>query len=173
MTTRSIRDLNPWPLVGLAVFTALAVYVGLFNPGLRDLFTHPHAPDLGMLAQQPVVIQLHVFAALTALLIGTVLLLGVKGNTLHRTLGWIWVISMATVAVSSLFIRTINPGHFSWIHLLSGWTVIALPMAVFAARRHNIKAHRRSMTGLFVGGLLIAGLFTFAPGRLMWQVVFG
>lgn len=29
------------------------------------------------------------------------------------------------------------------------------------------------MTGLFVGGLLIAGLFTFAPGRLMWQVVFG
>jgi uncharacterized membrane protein len=29
------------------------------------------------------------------------------------------------------------------------------------------------MTGLFVGGLLIAGAFAFLPGRLMWQIVFG
>jgi uncharacterized membrane protein len=29
------------------------------------------------------------------------------------------------------------------------------------------------MTGLFVGGLLIAGVFAFLPGRLMWRVVFG
>lgn len=172
MPTRSIRDFV-WPLMGLAVFTALAAYIGLLNPALRELLSHPHLPNLGLLAEQPPVIQLHVAAALTALLIGTILLLGVKGNTLHRTLGWTWVIAMATVAISSFFIRTIDPGHFSLIHLLSGWTVIALPMAVFAARRHNVRMHRRAMTGLFVGGLLIAGLFTFAPGRLMWQVVFG
>ena len=173
MTTRSIRDLNPWPLIGGAVIAALAVYVGLLNPGLRALLSHPHAPNLALLAEQPFVIQLHILAALTALGIGTALLIGIKGNRRHRTLGWIWVSAMATVAISSFFIRTINPGHFSWIHLLSGWTVIALPMGVFAARKHNIRMHRRAMTGLFVGGLLVAGLFTFAPGRLMWQVVFG
>jgi uncharacterized membrane protein len=29
------------------------------------------------------------------------------------------------------------------------------------------------MTGNFLGGLIIAGAFTFAPGRLMWRVFFG
>ncbi|WGM45336.1 hypothetical protein KOAAANKH_00198 [Brevundimonas sp. NIBR10] len=163
--------LRPWPLAGIGLILVVAAWVALAQAGLLPLWSHPHAPDLALLAAQPVVIQLHVGAALSALLIGTVLLLGVKGNTLHRTLGWSWVIAMATVAISSFFIRT--SGTFSWIHLLSGWTVIALPMAVFAARRHDIKSHRRGMTGLFVGGLLIAGLFTFAPGRLMWKIVFG
>lgn len=172
MTARSIRD-YAWPIIGLAVFTALAAYIGLFNAELRALMSHPHVPNLSLLAEQPPVIQAHVAAALTALLIGTVLLLGGKGNRLHRTLGWIWVVAMATVAISSFFIREINPGGFSFIHLISGWTVIALPMAVFAARRHKVRMHRRAMTGLFVGGLLIAGLFTFTPGRLMWQIVFG
>jgi uncharacterized membrane protein len=29
------------------------------------------------------------------------------------------------------------------------------------------------MTGMFIGGLIVAGMFTFAPGRLMYQVFFG
>jgi uncharacterized membrane protein len=29
------------------------------------------------------------------------------------------------------------------------------------------------MVGIFVGGLVIAGLFTFYPGRIMYHVVFG
>jgi uncharacterized membrane protein len=29
------------------------------------------------------------------------------------------------------------------------------------------------MVGLFVGGLVIAGLFTFYPGRIMHTVLFG
>jgi len=28
------------------------------------------------------------------------------------------------------------------------------------------------MTGMFTGGMLIAGLFTFLPGRLMWDLFF-
>jgi uncharacterized membrane protein len=88
-------------------------------------------------------------------------------------LGWTWVVAMGATAVSSLFIRAINPGAFSLIHLLSGWTIVALPMAVYAARRHRVAAHRRAMTGMFVGGLILAGLFAFLPGRLMWAVFFG
>ena len=69
--------------------------------------------------------------------------------------------------------HSINPGGFSLIHLLSGWTIISLPMAIYAVRRGKVQAHRRAMTGMFVGGLLVAGALTFLPGRLMWAIFFG
>jgi len=134
---------------------------------------HLHTPDLSLVAAAAPVIQVHIAGAVTALLIGSVLLAGVKGSRLHKRLGWIWVAAMALTAASSLFIKVLHPGHFSLIHLLSGWTLIALPMGVFAIRRGNIAGHRRTMTAMFVGGLLIAGLFTFLPGRLMWRVFLG
>lgn len=133
------------------------------------------APDFSLLAAAPTAIQIHVAAALTALAVGIVLLAGIKGTRLHRALGWTWVLAMGTTAVSSFFIHEINPGGpagLSLIHLLSGWTMVGLPMAVYAARRHRVQTHRRAMTGMFVGGLIVAGLFTFLPGRLMWAVFF-
>lgn len=159
-------------LLGVPVVAYLAAdggRVALLGFSLR-------APDFGPLAAAPSAIQIHVAAALTALAIGTVLLIGVKGTRLHRGLGWVWVLAMGTTAVSSFFIHAINPGGpagLSLIHLLSGWTVVGLPMAVYAARRHKVQAHRRAMTGMFVGGLIVAGLLTFLPGRLMWAVFFG
>jgi uncharacterized membrane protein len=42
-----------------------------------------------------------------------------------------------------------------------------------AARRHMVANHRRHMLGLFLGALVIAGAFTFWPGRIMHAVVFG
>ncbi|UAL11078.1 DUF2306 domain-containing protein [Caulobacter segnis] len=133
----------------------------------------PHAPNLSLIAAAPTVVQVHLTAALTALVIGSVLMLRVKGTTLHKLLGWTWVLAMGTTAVSSLFIQVINPGHFSFIHLLSGWTIVGLPGAVYAIKRGKVAAHRRAMTGMFVGGLLIAGAFTFLPGRLLWTVFLG
>jgi uncharacterized membrane protein len=143
----------------------------LFGLGARGL----HAQRWGLMLAAPGAIQIHVAAALAALAIGVVLLAGVKGNRLHRTLGWVWVLAMGTTAISSFFIHAINPGGpagLSLIHLLSGWTVVGLPMAVYAARRHRVQAHRRAMTSMFVGGLIVAGLLTFLPGRLMWAVFF-
>ena len=135
-----------------------------------------HAPKLDLLAAAPTAIQIHVAAALTALAIGTALLIGIKGTRVHRTLGWVWVLAMGTTAISSFFIHAINPAGpagLSLIHLLSGWTVVGLPMAVYAARRHRVQTHRRAMTSMFVGGLIVAGMLTFMPGRLMWAVFFG
>jgi uncharacterized membrane protein len=34
-------------------------------------------------------------------------------------------------------------------------------------------AHRHTMTGLFLFGRIVAGAFTFLPGRLMWRLFFG
>lgn len=157
------------PLIGAAV---LGWFLFIVAPGW-GLPVRLHAPDWSLLAGQALVLQVHIAAAAIALVIGVVLLAGIKGTTLHRTLGWTWAIAMATVAISSIFIRNINDGAFSLIHLFTGWTIIILPMALYAARTHDIAAHRARMTGLFVGALLIAGMFTFFPGRLMWRVFLG
>ena len=81
---------------------------------------------------------------------------------------------MLAVVVSSFFIHTIRMwGPFSPIHLLSIFTLAMLPLAVWRARQHDVRKHRRAMLGLFVGALVIAGVFTFLPGRIMHAVVFG
>ena len=171
-----LSRLLPSVLALALLIVPVVAYLAVDDGRLARMGFTPHAPDWRLLLTSPPAIQVHVAAALTALAIGIVLLMGVKGNRLHRTLGWIWVLAMATTAVSSFFIHRLNPGGpggFSLIHLLSGWTVIALPMAVHAARRHRIADHRRAMTGMFVGGLIVAGAFTFLPGRLMWAIFFG
>jgi uncharacterized membrane protein len=130
-------------------------------------------PDWALWRELSPVIQLHIFAAVAALLIGTAILLRPKGRGLHKALGWSWVISMGTTAVSSLFITGLNGGFYSFVHLLSGWTIVALPMAIFAIRRRNVAAHRSAMTGMFVGGLIVAGALAFLPGRFMFEFFFG
>ncbi len=134
---------------------------------------NPHLPDLALLAPQPFAIKFHLMTILAAFLIGCVLFAGVKGDTLHRALGWAWVILMTSSAASSFFIHTINPHGLSFIHALSAWVVVAAPFGLYLAKRHHVQAHRRMMTGLFLFGLGVAGAFTFLPGRLMFQMFFG
>ena len=128
------------------------------------------APLLDAAPQIPV----HAFAAMAAFLLGTVQLLAPKGTLPHRTLGWIWVALMAVVAVSSLWIHEIRlVGPFSPIHLLSIFTLIMVPLAVWRAHTHRVADHRRIMIMTFTGALVIAGLFTLVPGRIMHAVAFG
>ncbi|MGJ4956637.1 DUF2306 domain-containing protein [Bradyrhizobium sp. HKCCYLRH2015] len=126
-----------------------------------------------LLAAEPAVL-LHAVAAMTAFALGLLQFAAPKGTLPHRTLGWIWVALMAAVAASSFWIHTIRlVGPFSPIHLLSIYTLAVLPLAVWAAHRHRVAAHRRAMITLFSGALVIAGLFTLMPGRIMHKVVFG
>lgn len=90
----------------------------------------------------------------------------------HLTVGWIWVVLMAVVAASSFCIHRIRMvGPFSPIHLLSIPTLVLLPLAVWRAHTHRVANHRRIMILLFTG-LVIAGLLTLVPGRLMHRVIF-
>jgi uncharacterized membrane protein len=119
-------------------------------------------------------IQLHAFAAMTAFTLGIVQLSAPKGTLPHRTIGWIWVTLMALVSLSSFWIHQLRLwGPWSPIHLISIFTLVTLPLAVWAAHRHAVERHRRAMTGIFFGALVIAGLFTVVPGRIMYKVVFG
>ena len=113
------------------------------------------------------------FGAL-AFVLGIVQFAAPKGTLPHRTIGWIWVLLMFAVALSSFWIHEIRlVGPFSPIHLLSIFAPIMLVLAVVHARRHNVSGHRKAMTSIFFGALIVAGLFTFLPGRIMHAVVFG
>ncbi|MGE0741705.1 MAG: DUF2306 domain-containing protein [Hyphomonadaceae bacterium] len=164
-------DLIGWGAVVAVVLAAtwpILPYVAA-----RGAVLNLHTPNWALFLELPWVVQLHVYGAVAAFVIGTVILLQRKGSGLHKTLGWTWVVAMATTAISSLFITGLNGGFYSFVHLLSGWTIIALPMAIFAIRNRKVDAHRRAMTGMFVGGLLVAGALTFIPGRVMFEIFFG
>lgn len=120
------------------------------------------------------VIQVHAFAAIAALLLGTVQLAAPKGTLPHRTLGYVWAALMLTIAGSSLWIS--RPGWwmgFGPIHILSFYVLVAVPVAVVQARQGRVGVHSKSMIGIFLGALIVAGVFTFLPGRIMHTVAFG
>jgi uncharacterized membrane protein len=126
-----------------------------------------------LLAASPA-IQIHAFAAVAAFVLGAVQLSAPKGTLPHRTIGWIWVSLMLTISVSAFFIHTIRRWDpWSPIHLLAIVTLITLPIAVWRAHRHDVMRHRIAMLSLYCGALVIAGLFTFVPGRIMHAVLLG
>lgn len=119
-------------------------------------------------------IQVHAFAAMAAFALGLVQLSAPKGTLSHRIVGYGWVALMSIVAATSFWIQDLRVwGPWSPIHLLSVFTIGALPFAILHARRHRVAEHRKAMIAMFGGALLIAGLFTFLPGRIMHAVAFG
>ena len=130
--------------------------------------------SLTPLLEAALAIPLHAIAAMAAFALGIVQFAAPKGTLPHRTLGWIWVGLMAVVAISSFWIHQLRLfGPWSPIHLLSIFTPIMLVVGVLYARRHNVRGHRITMISIFAGALMVAGLFTFVPGRIMHAVVFG
>lgn len=116
----------------------------------------------------------HAFMAIGVAVLGSIQFLMPKGTALHKIFGRIWAAGMAFVAASGLFIYTIRViGPFSPIHALSVFTLVMLAIGVRRARRGDIAGHRRAMIALYVLGLILAGVFTLLPGRVMHAVVFG
>lgn len=119
-------------------------------------------------------IQFHVYAALLALGVGLGILLGPKGTVPHRIMGWLWAGLMTLVALGSFWIHELDMvAGFSPIHLLSVATLAGLPVLILAARRHDLRRHRRMVYTLYFGALVAAGVFTLMPGRILHRVVFG
>src|SRR6202166_767511 len=135
---------------------------------------HEPPMNLAPLLDAAPAIPLHAFAAMSAFVLGLVQFAAPKGTLPHRTIGWIWVLLMAGVAVSSFWIHQIRLlGPWSPIHLLSIFVLTMLPLAVWRAHTHRVADHRRIVTLMFSGALVVAGLFTLLPGRIMHTVIFG
>jgi uncharacterized membrane protein len=122
-----------------------------------------------MPAAIPIPILLHLSAALSALVLGIVMLVRRKGTASHKALGRVWVGLMLTVAISSLWIPRFL--HFTWIHLFTLLTLVMLPLALYRIRTGDVKGHAAAMKGLFIGGLVIAGIFTLIPGRMLGNLL--
>lgn len=123
-----------------------------------------------LLAAAPV-IQIHTAAALVALALSVPQLLMRKGGRRHRILGYLWVAAMLLTAGISFLITT--KGTFSWIHLLSVLTLVMVPWGVVKARQGRVREHSIRMAALVALALVVTGLFTLMPGRIMHDVVFG
>jgi uncharacterized membrane protein len=119
-------------------------------------------------------IQFHVAAALGALALGSAQFATRPGSGLHRGAGYGWVALILVVTLSSFFISA-NPviGRFSWIHGLSLFTTIAVLVGIAAAATGRRRAHAALMKNIFWFALVVTGLFTLLPGRVMHAFVFG
>jgi uncharacterized membrane protein len=124
-------------------------------------------------ARIPMPVWAHLSTIFVALALTPVMLLRPRGDRLHRKLGWVWLSAMMLTAAISLFIDNPHMSRFSYIHILSVFVLIQAPMIANAARKHNIKGHRRSVRAMVTGALLIAGFFTFPFNRLLGHWLFG
>ena len=129
--------------------------------------------DLGPLLAAPLSVQVHVAAAMLALVVGAVIFLLPKGTGFHRLLGWTWVSSMIVVAATSVAMIADMRSGINALHIFTVVTVVSLWSGLTGIRRGDVKRHAGSMVGLYIGGLIIAGITAFIPGRTMWNVVFG
>ena len=134
--------------------------------------------SLAPLLAAPFAVKLHVVTVVPAFLLGTWLIFfSRKGARYHRAIGYVYLSLMTITSIAALFVQTIMPNGpflgFSPIHLFIPLTLSGVVGALYYARRHNIRAHRRSMLGVYIGGILIAGSFTLLPGRIMHAVFFG
>ena len=66
--------------------------------------------SLEPLLAAPLSTQVHAFAAMAAFALGAVQLAAPKGTLPHRTVGWLWVALMATVATTSFWIHDCGYG---------------------------------------------------------------
>jgi uncharacterized membrane protein len=136
-----------------------------------------HAPNLALIGQASIAVKIHLVTLGIAACVGVILLSGIKGDRVHRTLGWIFAAAMLATGVVTLTIPPPPSGPtffgFGPLHLFSLTALIGVPISLVAARNHKALVHGRIMFSLFVGGLGIAGLGAFTPGRLMWRMLFG
>lgn len=120
------------------------------------------------------VIASHAFAAIAALLLGALQFAAPKGTIPHRVIGYVWSAVMLFIAVGGFWISELQLwGRWSPIHILSAVVIVTVPLAVWRAHRHQVKAHMREMILIYTLALIVTGLFTLWPARLMHEVVFG
>lgn len=120
---------------------------------------------------------IHLATVLPCFLIGIWMFATPKGTALHKGLGRVYVVLIVFTALVTLAMPAeVGPrllGHLGFIHGFSLLVLVQVPVAVVAIRRGNVSTHRKAMTGVYIGGILVAGAFALAPGRMLHTWLFG
>ena len=126
------------------------------------------------LLNAPIAIKIHMATVIPVAILGAWMLAAPKGTPTHKALGKIWLILMVITCISTFFIHEIRLiGDFSPIHILSAWVILGSYQAYRFARQGNIRAHRREVASMYLGGVVGAGIFTFFPGRVNNRILLG
>jgi len=137
--------------------------------------------DFAPLIEASLPVQLHIATIVPAFLVGTWLIFfSRKGSRWHRAAGTAFVVLMVSTSLAAVFVssqvwplvRVAGPA-FGPIHLLVLYTLFGTWRSVEALRRGTHRAHGEGMCRLYFLAILLAGAFTFAPGRLMYRMFFG
>lgn len=119
----------------------------------------------------------HLSTVIPCFVIGTILLIIKKGTPFHIYAGRIYMTLMLLTAVITLFMPAqVGPkflNHFGYIHSFSFLTLYSVPTAYIAIKKGDIRTHKRKMILLYFGAVIIAGGFTFYPGRYLYELFFG
>lgn len=122
----------------------------------------------------PLPVQMHIISAVLALILGPIALYRRRRDRMHKVSGYVWIAAMTVLAVGSFLI----PSHFTPIGIgpLHGFALVtlwSLWAGVKAAIGQDIARHEAILRSLYSNGLIIAGAFTFLPGRTLNQMLFG
>ena len=124
------------------------------------------------ITQASLAVQIHLVTALLALVLGCVMWFRPKGTRSHKMIGRGFVMFMLVTAITAIFIRSLKSGNFSLIHIFVPITLIGSYQIVTSIRRKDIQAHKKHVRNMFWFALLIPGVFSFMPGRTMWNLFF-
>jgi len=120
---------------------------------------------------------IHLATVLPCFVIGTILLIIRKGTKIHIYAGRVYMILMLITATVTLFMPAqVGPrllDHFGLLHSFSILTIYSVPTAYLAIKAGNVKVHKRKMVLLYFGAIILAGGFTFYPGRYLHNIFFG
>jgi uncharacterized membrane protein len=97
--------------------------------------------NLTPIANASLAIKIHLATVLPAFAIGTWLIFfSTKGARWHRTLVAAYLALMTVTAITTFFIRSLNTGGFSLVHLFIPLTLFGVFGALWNVRRGDIKA---------------------------------
>jgi len=133
-----------------------------------------------LLADAPWLVLLHLATVLPAAVLGGYLLCARKGGARHRALGKVYLALMAAAALSTLALPAfvgptlrLGPLRLGHLHLFVPLTLHGVWKAFHTIKKGDIHGHKWAMISLYSGALVIAGVLSFAPGRLMHRLWLG
>ncbi|MFB0612437.1 DUF2306 domain-containing protein [Aurantiacibacter poecillastricola] len=166
---RPAGALDLGPLVRAIVIVAGTAMTALclFAIGRAVLGFAPELPHLRNMA-----VAVHVTTVIPCVPLGLYLLLARKGTPLHKQLGKLWIALMGVTATSTIFIH--EGMALTWVHIFVPITYRAAWLTVAKARRGDIRGHRNEIVILFLGALMMPGIWAFlGEGRLMNTMLLG
>jgi uncharacterized membrane protein len=174
---RSARSiLPPGEIPRLVVFAAVLLIVvptiAWLAGGSENWTDASWRPGLNWtaFASAPLATRVHAIIILTLVIAGWGMIALPKGDTRHRTLGWIWVSAMTAMGASSLLV----PHGDSWVagYIGGGSALVLMAYGIYSVKRRKFGDHGRTMAILMIA-LVLMSLLSLFPGRLMHDVVFG